>query len=285
MQQEPLTLSGSDEHVIRIIHAYHFLTVEQICRLFYSPGSLTHARVQLKRLADAGFLQRFRAPTAKAGNTPFIYTLARRGIQYLSTAGITEFSRFRPSENIELSHLFLSHTLAVNNIIITAKLVERIAPEIRLAQFRHERVLRQTPVEVVTTAGEKQKVIPDGWLDFRTPTHRTAVVLELDRGTEQQRTFKKKLQGLIAFAQGPYQAFFNTSSMTIAFLTTTGEDRCAVIRKWCEEELRDEAQQELAEIFLFLAVADEGKELDSKVFLSPVWQQPFVTASTALLTI
>jgi hypothetical protein len=283
MQQEPLTLSGSDEQVIRAIHAYHFLTVEQICRLLYSPGSLSHARVQLKRLADVGFLQRFRAPTAKAGNTPFIYTLARRGMQYLTTTGITEFSRFRPSENIELSYLFLSHTLAVNNIIIAAKLVERIAPQIQLVHFRHERALRQAPIEVVTATGEKQRVIPDGWLDFRTPTHRTAVILELDRGTEQQRAFRRKLQGLIACAQGPYQAFFETSSMTIAFLTTSGEDRCTLIRKWCEEELKEESQRELAEIFLFLTITREGKDLDPRVFLSPMWQQPFEKARISLL--
>ena len=70
--------------LLQSIHAYYFLTIEQLTRLNYSTNSLTYVREKVKELVDAGFLIRCFVPRAtQAGATPSILFLAKRGINYL----------------------------------------------------------------------------------------------------------------------------------------------------------------------------------------------------------
>lgn len=236
-----------DEAMVRAVATFHFLTVEQVTRLFYHHGSLTHVRGKLKRLSDLGYLQRLRVPRTSAGNPPWVYHLARGGIRALQQSeGLErgESLRFRPAEQREHAYLFLAHTLAVNDVLIAATLLSRTVPQAVLAELQHERDLRQTPVRVRTSAGESMSVIPDAWLDFHLAQRaRMSIVLELDRGTVGQRAFKRKLRGLLAYAAGPYQEAFGTSSLTIAIATTASASRAKQLRTWCEQVLRAQHAQ------------------------------------------
>src|SRR5690349_16372703 len=108
-------LSERDGLLLQAIYDLHFLTAEQVTRLYFSPGSLTHVRVILKGLADAGYLSRLKMPTSQDGIKPYVYTLGKSGVRYLKAAGFTEFSRVSPSEHLSHSFLFLEHTLGIND--------------------------------------------------------------------------------------------------------------------------------------------------------------------------
>jgi len=280
-------LSAADDSLLRAVYIYHFLTVEQATRLLFSRGSLVYVRSKLRSLAERGFLQRLRLPTSGQGNTAHIYTLAHKGIRYLEAEGFSDFARFRPSEQQEHSYLFLRHTLRINDVLIAGALLGELAPDIVLAEVRHERTLKRTPVYVeVITGGKTERigVVPDGWMDFHLrDEERMSIVLELDRGTVEERAFKRKLRGLMTYANGPYQAFFGSEAITIAFATTAGDVRLRRLRTWCEQTLAEEGLQEQAELLLLTSLPDG--ELDPHgLFLSPLWQQPFASASVALLS-
>lgn len=276
-------LSGSDDALLRRISTFYFLTAEQATRLLYRPGSLKYVRDKLKRLAAAGYLHRLRLPSATAGNTAFVYTLGSKGMTYLSTAGVSEVARFRPAEQDERSYLFLSHTLAVNDVLIAATRLHDAVPAARLVDFLHERMLRSMPVAVQTGVGERMSIVPDAWMDFHlNNTARMSIVLELDRGTIEQVAFKRKLRGLVAFAQGPYQEAFHSPSLTIAVATTAGAHRCQLMRSWCEQVLTALHQEGEAEVFLFTALP-AGALAPATLFLEAVWQQPFTTRPVTLL--
>ncbi len=278
-----LQITPSDFAIVLAVYTYQFLTVEQVLRLLYKPGSLQYVRVRLKQLADAGFLHRLRQPRPTAGNTPFVYTLARRGINSLSAAGYAEFARFRPAEQQAHSWLFLDHTLAVNDVLIAAALVQRAVPDIVLADMRHERLLRHTPVRVTTDRGETIGIVPDGWLTFHLRGQaQMSIVLELDRGTVEQRPFQRKIRGLLAYAAGPYQQFFGTTSITVAIATTAGKERMERLRGWCEQVLRDVQREQEADLF-FLTQLPEGTLDPQTLYLAPIWWQPFAQVPLPLL--
>ncbi len=279
----PLALSSRDDRLLRAIYTYQFVSVQQLTRLFYHPGSLKYVRRRLKALSDAGYVQRLRLPSVTSGNTSYVYTLARKGITYLTAAGYSEFGRFRPSEQRAHAYLFLTHTLAVNDFLIAAQLLERVVPAVKLVDMRHERMLRHSPVKVVTPKRETITIVPDGWLDFHVGgRQRMSILLELDRGTVEQRAFKRKLRGLVAYALGPYQTLFGSRSLTIAFATTAGAHRLQLLRSWSEQALQEVELAEDADILLFTALP--AGDWDPKtLFCAPMWYQPFQVTATALL--
>jgi hypothetical protein len=279
-------LSARDDALLRAVYSYHFLTVEQATRLLFSRGSLVYVRATLRALAAKGYLQRLRLPTSGQGNTPHIYTLARKGVRYLEAAGFSDFARFRPSEQQEHSYFFLRHTQRVNDVLIAGALLGELAPGITLAEMRHERTLKRTPVYVEVATGDKKErvgVVPDGWMDFHLRgEERMSVVLELDRGTVEERAFKRKLRGLLAYANGPYRAFFGSDAISIAFAITAGETRLRRLRAWCEQTLTEAGLQEHAELLLLTSLP-EGELDPRQLFLAPIWEQPFGTIAVALL--
>src|SRR5262249_32867 len=101
-------------------------------------------------------------------------------------------------------------------------------------------------------------------------------------GTTEQRPFKRKLRGLLAYAAGPYQAQFGTESVTVAIATTAGEHRARLIQSWCEHVLRELHQERDADLFLVTSLPEGGVD-PTLVFLSPLWRQPFATAALPLL--
>lgn len=277
--------TAADDAMLRAIYAYQFLTTEQVTRLLYSRGSLWNVGARLKRLAEAGYLHRRRVPTINTGNTPFVYSLGRFGMRYLREAGISEFPRFRPSERLELGFYALRHNLLLNDVLIAAALLAEEVPELVLAEMRHDWRLKRSPVRVQLAEGLQRDVVPDAWLDYHIrQTARMSICLELDRGTEEEKQWKRKLRALLAFASGPYQSSYNTESLTIAFATDAGEYRLSKMKTWTEQVLAQEQASADAELFLFTALS-QGELNPQSLFLGQVWQQPFGTKPVALLSL
>ena len=299
------------ERILEALYRYHFLTVEQVTRLFYSRGSLTTVRSILSELAKAQYALYLYLPrSTPTGSLPKIYTLARRGINYLKAQGYDVPTRFHPSEQEEKSYLFLRHTLAVNDVLIAATTLEKRYPAITLFDFVHERVLkRQEPItvscDVLTLEGkqvlgkdgkgvtETIRVIPDALLDFRidqpdtSKTYRFCILLELDRATIEERNFRKKVRGLLTFIKsGDSNKRFGTKLPTIAFVNAVGgEKRREQMKLWTEKELKKYKEAHFwTELFMFTDVAPDEDIDNETLFLSPVWYTPFGNKPVVLLS-
>ena len=299
------------ERILEALYRYHFLTIEQVTRLFYSRGSMTTVRSILSELAKSQYALYLYLPrSTPTGSLPKIYTLARRGINYLKALGYDVPTRFHPSEQEEKSFLFLRHTLAVNDVLIAATTLEKRYPAITLFDFVHERVLkRQEPItvsyEVLTAEGKRVldkdgkpvtetiRVIPDALMDFRIDqpdmdkTYRFCVLLELDRATIEEKNFRKKVRGLLTFIKsGDSLKRFGTKLPTIVFVNAVGgEKRREQMRRWTEAELKKSKEPHFwTQLFMFTDVPPEGEIDNETLFLSPVWYTPFSTKPLVLLS-
>lgn len=276
-------LNPSDDSLLHAAFRFYYLSSRQACRLFYSSGSLTYVQTKLKTLNDVGLLQRIWLPRPSPhGSAPSVYTLARKGLNYLRAQGVDVARRYRPSEQNDRSYLFLAHTLAVNDVLISAELLSRHVPEVQLAHMLHERDLKRAPLQVQDNDGRSITVVPDGWLDFRVNgSFQACLALELDRGTEEQKAWRRKVRGLLGFASGPYQEVFKTRSLTIAVVTTTGDHRLLQLIRWTESELALLKEESQGDLFVFTGVAPESTPAD--LFTARRWYQPFGEQPVALL--
>jgi hypothetical protein len=293
----PEAITPLQHDILALVREYHFLTVWQLVKLRYSDGSLTRARVLLLRLYDAGYLDRRALPHVSSGQPTYIYALATKGMNYLKDQGFSSFSRYRPNELQQFKYPHLEHVLHLNDFLIAARNLTKVAPDITLAEMRHDLDLKRTPatVEYVRRlpdgekVDEKVRLVPDGWLDFRLQLahspkkRRKCVVVELDRGSETNiAEFKKKIRAYVyyAFPGGAYETMFGTQAITVAFATTAGEHRLKNMLLWCEQELKEQQLEQEAPLFRFTALPTDEllpeKGLDPKrLFLSAVWSVPF----------
>lgn len=283
--RKPPVITPPQEAILRALLTYFYLTSHQVCRLFYSPGSLTYVQTMLKRLTDAGFCQRLFLPRpAQYGSAPSVFTLSRRALNYLQSQDIEVPARYRPSEEREHSYLFLSHTLAINNTLISLHLLSRRYPQLVVDSMLHERTLKHEPLYVQEGDGNKLAVIMDAWLDLRlNGSQRMCLGLEIDLATEEQRKWRRKAFGLAQIcSQGLYQERFATTSLTIAVLTS-GERRLSNLLRWTELALADlPDRDDAADLFHFttLPLDDTTPE---QLFCSPRWYRPFRHDPVALI--
>ena len=275
----------TEDAILRAVLRFHYLSSQQVCRLLYSPGSLTYVQSKLKRLTDAGFCQRVFLPrTTQRGSAPSVYTLNRKGLNYLKSLGLETAERFRASEQREHSYLFLAHTLSLNDFLISAELISRGKSRIALQRFIHERELKRAPVHLDTSDDQRITVIPDAWLDLRIDgAYQVCLVVELDRGTEEQKAWRRKVRGLLAYSRGPYQEAFHTKSLTFAVLTTAGDKRLLDLIRWTEHELAAMKEERQGSDLFILTTLSPDTAAARDIFFAPRWYQPFGARPIALL--
>src|SRR5579885_2498971 len=88
--------SEVDERILIAINDYYCLIVDQILCLFYSPRSRTAVQTRMKQLTDAGYTQAlFLNRGSRAGSSPIVYRLNRRGRRHLAEQDIPIPVRFR----------------------------------------------------------------------------------------------------------------------------------------------------------------------------------------------
>ena len=262
-------LTQADEAILHSFILYPYLTIDQVTRFHYRSGSATYVSTKLKTLAEQKYLFR---PKRLSATTPYVYCLGSRGVRFLRRQGVDVL--FHPSEHETLSYPFLQHTLAVNEFLLAASLLPRAYPSITLFAIKHDLTLKCS----------LKRVIPDGWMDFRRGSLQQCIWLELDRGTMEQKRFKKKIADLLAFAMHGYEEAFATPSLTIAFATTAGETRLTNMVTWTQQELAEQRKQEEADLFRF-ATIPSGALDPTWLFLRANWHVLFHNACTSLLVL
>ena len=263
--QTTFEIKPAHETILKSLYTYYYLTAKQVCRLHYSPGSFTRVERLLKELRDNNYLQWGVLPTKRRfGSSPAYYMLAKRGVSYLRRLGKDVSLLPYPSEKKELKSLFVPHTMAVNDFLIAASLLSRVAPDMSLVEMRHELYLKGTM---------KGSVIPDGWLDFHRNNEQMCFLLEVDRGTEDIRIFKEKIRSLVTFAKTGYQEVFHTPSITIIFATTAGSSRCNSMLTWTQQTLSEMNELQEADLFRFGTIP-EGELDPTWLFFEVFWTMP-----------
>jgi hypothetical protein len=300
MTHQARTLSERDGHILQAVYTYQYLTLAQITRLFFSARSQrskNHAGQYLKRLAEEQWLIRFRLPSTHKGNRAYVYTLSYKSLKYLHTLGFDASPSCRKDKPAP-SYQHMHHLLCLNDVLIAAAILPKRVPNILLYDMQHEWMLKQKPLHVPSpdtpSNGWKRSgthmasVIPDAWIDFRLClngiTYQTAVWLELDRGTEEQKQFRRKVRGLYqASCSETYRQEFGAQNITIAFATTAGEKRREQLRQWTRQELSVLQKISDADLLLFTSLP-QTYDLDPEwLFLSPVWTTPLTNTPVPLL--
>jgi hypothetical protein len=256
------------------IARFHYLSAIQLTRLLFSPGSLTYVRRHVMELFHGGYLRRVFLPTiTPMGSSRAIYCLDAKGYRYLKPRGLAPHGRFRPDEDATREWLFLSHTLAANDVLIAAHLLSAQPIGVTIAHVTTERELKRSVV-YVSDAAHRIGVAPDGWVDFRQGSRQTCLAFELDRGTVERKAVQRKVRAYLHYTQGPYQEAFGTRSLTVVFITTAGERRLTELLTWSEAALAAEAAQTRADLFRFAAL-DAASIPPVDLFFGPRFLRPF----------
>jgi Replication-relaxation len=286
-----LLLRGSAATRVGFYHL-RMATAAQLCRLHYSPGSITTVKARLKNLADAGYIQVDAIPT-KFFRSPYYYCLGQKGMRYLADTGLDMDEAFRADREGNKHSLFIEHTLEVNDVLIAAALLNRVHPNFYLDSFMHERALKRRPYKASwKTNGTSQvfTIIPDAFLDFRLALpngsqRRMPILLEHDRGTEGKNHFKRRIRAYITLLKtGAYQQFFGVKAITIAFTTFVSPERLAHMREWTRQELAASNEpKQLGTTFCFTRITQPLAT--RQLWLEPHWYTPYAEdAPIALLT-
>jgi Replication-relaxation len=259
-------------------------TAEQLTRLNYKMGMINTVKARLKDLADAGYVLSLYHPSIRL---PYMYALDRKGLHYLQAQGVDVREYYRPSqeEDSAKNFLFREHMLAISDILIHALLFEKTEASCRINSMLHERFFKNHPMKATYTRNSREEtktIVPDAYLEFActSPSGKDVtipVMLELDRGTEDQKFFRRRLRAYIVFLRSrAFETLFEVKNMTVAFATTKNHNRVGKMREWARRELAVTNEPKwLADLFLFTALPENMSDIEPRqLFLDPVWYMP-----------
>jgi hypothetical protein len=275
--------------ILITLFEFEYLTAAQVTRLLYASGSLTYVKAQLKALVDAHLALSI---GGRGTNLPLIYSLTGKGRSLASTLVRQPTRRFRPAEAREkqMNTYFMRHLLAVNDVLIAARLLSEAHPDILLTRMYREPELRRriyvdVPAKIcIEPDGSVQFLItergqeaPQTWEDFfHIEVYRTLPPVE--------HRFKEKIQGYVtAVDSGQHETLFQTPALSIAVIAQT-EQMKAILKYWTEEAVAEMERVEEGDWFFFCSL-NTASASPEEMFLSPVWEQAFNTAKTPLLVL
>jgi hypothetical protein len=259
-------------------------TAEQLTRLNYKMGMLTTVKQRLKDLADAGYVLPLYHPSIRL---PYMYALDRKGLNYLVAQGVDVREYFRPfqEEDTAKNFLFREHMLAISDILIHALLFVKSEPSYRVNSMLHERVFKNNPIRATDTGSnseETKTIVPDAYVEYIYTRQNgkevpIPVLWELDRGTEDQKFFRKRIRAYIVFLKSrTFKTLFTIENITIAFATTKDHNRVNKMREWARQEFALSHEPSwLSQLFLFTSIPENMDGIEPKqLFLAPVWYLP-----------
>jgi hypothetical protein len=282
------TIKGQSA-ILTALYAFEYLTASQVTRLLYSSGSLTYVKAKLKALVDSGFALSI---GGRGTNLPLIYTLNGKGRIVASTLSEQQHKRFRATEAREkqVNLTFMQHTLAVNDVLIGARLLMQTHPNIFLTRMYREPELRR---RIYVELPERICIEPDASCQFlitergqeRPQTWEDFFHIEVYRNLPPVKShFKQKIQGYVTYVDtGQHEALFQTPVLSIAVCAQTSQIT-AMLKYWTEEALQEIGRVADGDWFFFRSI-DTATASPEELFLSPVWEQAYSTTKTPLLTL
>jgi hypothetical protein len=240
-----LILQPRDLHLLREVAEMRVLDREQ-AKVVARFGSTTRANTRLLALVRAGLLRRFFL--GSGGGRRALYALSSRGAQ---AVGVPLRGPRRPQDALLVADYFVGHQLAVNAIYCALKYGAIPIPQVTF----HRWLSFSEPV--VPGIG----LIPDGYVEFMTPTGIIPCFLEVDLGHESQTIWKGKAEHYLQLAvTGKYQEQFGQERFRVLVIANS-ERRLHSIRKTVAEITE--------KVFRFATLASVGTG-----FFAPVWYRP-----------
>ena len=204
-----------DLHLLRELAVMRVVDREQ-AKVVAGFHSTTRANTRLLALTRAGLLRRFFL--GSGGGRKALYALSVKGAQL---AEVPMRGPRRPQDAMLVADFFVQHQLTVNDIYCALKY--RPIPVTQVTFHRwlslHEPIVPQV------------KLIPDGYVEFRTPAGIAPCFLEVDLGHESLAVWKEKAQHYLQVAlSGDFQKQFGHDRFRVLVLVNS-ERRMHSIRK------------------------------------------------------
>jgi hypothetical protein len=214
-------------------------------------GSTTRVNTRLLKLTRAGFLRRFFL--GSGGGRKALYALSEKGARLID---VSVRGPRRPQGAMLVADLFVEHQLAINSIYCAVKFgkvpVEGVA-------FRRWMAFYEPIVSEL-------RLIPDGFVEFNTPSGTTAAFLEMDLGTEGLAIWKEKAGKYLELA------------LSGAFQRTFGQDRFRVLVVAHSARRMDSIRKTVSavteKIFRFATLESARNRFFLPVWLKPAGTQP-----------
>lgn len=173
------------------------------------------------------------------------------------------------------SLLFVQHTLAVTDFHLALDLAVAATPDLSLLSWSSERELQATPITVPRTSPDEREgrnltLIPDAAFCLRYCGVDQPGLLEMDMGTVAPRRLQLKLRGyLLHFSRidTPVPVFFVTTMDRVAQILSGAQSEGVLVG---------------GNPTLFFVTARDQVRAETILTL-PIWQQPGVSGSCALL--
>ena len=210
-----LMLQPRDLRLMRELSVMRIADREQV-KLAAGFISTTRANTRLLALTRAGLLKRFFL--GYSGAKKALYCLSPKGGQ---VAEVPCRGPRRPQETMLVADFFVEHQLTINDIYCALKYRPIPAPQVTFRQWLsfHEPLVPQI------------NLIPDGYVEFTTPSGVNACFLEVDFGHETLSVWKEKARRYLQLAvSGEFQKKFRQERFRVLVLVNS-ERKLHSIRK------------------------------------------------------
>lgn len=285
MSQTRTLITEVDESILHALARFHYLTAAQASRLFYPTlrDENRYMQRRFKKLIDPEYVLRLGClPVPSRGSAPYVYTLARKGREYLKSLGITVEDYYRPAEEQRAveNRPFMLHRLATIDVLIAVERLCQDNSHIECLRMLTERELKRGAVRVDVPAGPQSPsgsprrvaVIPDAWFQVSIAGGPPiAVAVEVDRGTEEQKVWREKIAAYSVWVNGPYQKAFTSDNLTIA-VACPNERRRAVLMDWTMRELTSRNIAHFGQLFVFTATSPV-EATPQRFYFGKVWHE------------
>jgi hypothetical protein len=269
------------ERILIALALCDYLTAGQITRLLYAASSYSFVRKELNALVAK--LDVVALPGRNAA-LPTLYTLTGKGHSTVAAVGLGETKRVRPTEERDKAQnvLFVKHTIAVSDVLVSALLLAQHHPDIVLTRLYHERSLKRKiyvqgngRISCIEPDASLELTINGQWSDFfHIEVYRTLPPADW--------RFTQKVQGYVTVVEsGQHEQLFGTPALSIAVFCQT-PPMAVTLKQWTEETLQKINRPEQSERFFFRS-GDTASASPEELFLTPFWQQPFSAAKTPLI--
>ena len=234
---------------LRLLHELAVMRVadrEQV-KIACGFGSTTRVNARLLALTLAGLLRRFFL--GSGGGRKAVYALSQKGAQFAQVP--LRGPRRRQNETL-IADFFVQHQLSVNEIYCTLKFGAIPVPGIRFVNWLafHEPLISGL------------SLIPDGYIEFVTPSGIDASFIEVDLGHEGLAVWKEKTRHYLQLAlSGEYERLFRQPRFRVLVLVNS-ERRLHSIRA---------AVAGITQKIFWFAALDQ---VHGNKFFGPVWLRP-----------
>lgn len=278
-------LSKTEIKLLMALADYHALTGDQAAPAAGFARGSKHGYASLKKLRDKGFVKMQESDLI---GVHALWHLDELGRRFLRSYGITYDTKVHHK-------LGPIGTQTAHRIDVTWLLIALAESEYRVIQTRNEWQLSRIPTKVKLADGTTYGYSPDSWIHLEHEGQEYSLAVEIDRGTEHESVWRKKVAAMVAFTSKtdkgtyPFSETFGVDRLRFAIAVTSSrrsiqpfEVRAKTLLVWTQLELKKLGKEKWADLFYIRPI--EVEAITAHDFLeTAAWVQPFSTTYVPLI--